>query len=293
MKLPQITAKPGFELVFALSIAAIFVIPSVVMAQSQKNTEIVITNGDTVINGKNIKTLSPAERASAMTDMNKLKGDGQRRRVIIERRMDGVPGQPPMIAGDGMAHQYGDYVGGAAVQRPMHLRPLKDSVKTMTFSFRTDGDNMMPPPPAGDRPMRLRFDRNDGPVRNRDWRMSRRNSQRFSYSNTDANGVSTNINYSVTEPMTDEASDDKKVLAISDIKLVPDFSTGKTTLSFNLPAKAATTIEFINSDDKIVWSDRVNTQSFSRSFPLPLNGMYKLVVKQGSKSVTKNIMKEE
>ena len=303
MKLPQITARPGFELVFALSIAAIFIIPSMVMAQSQKNTEIMITNGDTVINGKNIKTLSPQERTQALNDMAKLKPLSGQRRMIIKRDMKAMPGQPPMIANDGMAHQYGDYIGGDHVERPMHLKKMNadTSTRTMVFSFRSDDGKTPPPPPVmmNDRRPRVEYFRRDGTggngmPRGRGMMFNNRNSQRFSYSNTDANGASTNVNYSVTEPMAEDAKgDEKSLLSISNIKLVPDFTSGKTMLSFDLPAKALTTVELLNSEEKVIWSEKANVATFTKSFALPLNGMYSLKVKQGSKSVTKNIMKEE
>src|ERR1700754_4602523 len=68
----KLLIKPGFELIFALSLIAIMGLPPLVFAQDRKDLEIKITNGDTVINGKNIKSLSPLERKQALKDIENL-----------------------------------------------------------------------------------------------------------------------------------------------------------------------------------------------------------------------------
>jgi len=88
--------KPGFEFIFALSLTVILGLPPVLLAQAGKDTEIKIENGDTTINGKNIKDISAADRQSALQDINHIKGetmvtfegrkDGDVRRKIIIRR---------------------------------------------------------------------------------------------------------------------------------------------------------------------------------------------------------------
>src|ERR1700744_2062914 len=64
--------KPGFEVIFALSIMAVIGLPPLVFAQNIKDVEIKITNGDTLVNGKNIKDLSEADRKDALKDIDKL-----------------------------------------------------------------------------------------------------------------------------------------------------------------------------------------------------------------------------
>ena len=61
--------KPGFELIFALSIIAIIGLPPLVFAKNNRRVEININNGDTVVNGKNIKELSAADREQALKDI--------------------------------------------------------------------------------------------------------------------------------------------------------------------------------------------------------------------------------
>src|SRR5580698_10644260 len=92
MKTPIL--KPGFEFIFALSLIAILGLPPMLMAQDQKDVEIKIMNGDTTVNGKNIKDLSPAERKYALRDIRHLSGDdvlnndGGKHKVFVFRRRD-------------------------------------------------------------------------------------------------------------------------------------------------------------------------------------------------------------
>jgi len=116
--------KPGFELVFALSIIAIMGLPPLVFGQS-RNVEINITNGDTVVNGKNIKDLSPADRKQALKDIQHLGdsfagdhakhrifirkrgSDTGKRNIIIEKRMHGDGDMAEMpFEGDSSVHKY-------------------------------------------------------------------------------------------------------------------------------------------------------------------------------------------
>jgi len=74
---------------------------------------------------------------------------------------------------------------------------------------------------------------------------------------------------------------------------VPEFSTGKTLLMFNLPEKALAEVKLIDSEGKVVWNERSTTGSFTKTFVLGLNGIYYLQIKQGNNIAIKRIMKEE
>src|ERR1700743_1135164 len=83
--------KPGFEFIFALSLITIMALPRLVFAQGTKDVEIKIINGDTTINGKNIKELSPDQRKQALKDIGNLEqpnGMG-RQQIFIKKR--GIP----------------------------------------------------------------------------------------------------------------------------------------------------------------------------------------------------------
>ena len=68
----KISLKPGFEIIFSLSLVAVLGLPLLVLGQTQKNIRIEIVNGDTTINGKNIKKLSAAERKDALAEMDNM-----------------------------------------------------------------------------------------------------------------------------------------------------------------------------------------------------------------------------
>ncbi len=136
----------------------------------------------------------------------------------------------------------------------------------------------------------------DTPLRGQRFENSGRNSQVFNYSNTDNDGISTNISFRVTEPSKEKlkriAGTDKAGLAINDLNLTPEFSTGKTNLSFSLPAKTIADVKFTDTAGNVLWADNATTGSFSKKISLPLNGVYYLQVKQGASVAVKKIVKE-
>ncbi|OKS89176.1 T9SS type A sorting domain-containing protein [Mucilaginibacter polytrichastri] len=298
MNIKNLTTRPGFEFVFAIGIAAIFILPAAVMAQDNKNIEISITNGDTVINGKNIKDLSPQDRKEALSDLHKLQGGdrGGHKEYRFERRSNGGNmGRDNSELGysnlnivrtpDGyMVSKEKDDAG----QHP-HLRRVKVTDVIITApehpmnapdENRGDENRSFGPPP------------HDELIEN----FSRRNTQEFDYTNIDNDGVETGVNFRVTEPkgvrLKGIAGIDKTDLNISDLKIVPDFVTGKTLIMFSLPTKATAEIEFFDNAGKLLWSEKTSTGSFTKNFALPLNGVYNLKIKQSGKMEVKQIFKE-
>jgi hypothetical protein len=289
MKTPIL--KPGFEFIFALSLIAILGLPPMLMAQDQKDVEIKIMNGDTTINGKNIKDLSPGERKNALRDIRHLSGDdvminnGGKHKVFVFRRRDStmaVSGdQHKMITGTVIIRD--DSTGNAVYMRP--------------------GRRMKGNPPMRDNPDGAP----DGPIwRGRTGRpplrepmmgFGAKNSQTFNYVNTDNDGISTRITFQISDVSNDDLKRMPHVegprLEVSDLNLVPQFSTGKTMLIFSLPGKAPVEVKLVNSEGKILWTEKSTGTSFIKSFVLGLNGTYYLQVKQGSGVAVKRILKEE
>jgi hypothetical protein len=102
--------------------------------------------------------------------------------------------------------------------------------------------------------------------------------------------------FRVSEPSKEKlkriAGTEKAELAINDLNLTPEFSTGKTTLSFNLPAKTTADVKFTNTEGKVLWTDKATAGTFSKKISLPVNGVYYLQVKQGASVSVKKIIKE-
>ncbi|GGH16537.1 T9SS type A sorting domain-containing protein [Mucilaginibacter phyllosphaerae] len=289
--------KPGFELIFSVALIAILGLPPLVLAQTQKSIEIQIVNGDTTVNGKDIKKLSPAERSNALAEINNLPqtpippaasgpvnatitikkriNSGNNHDVIIERST--TRNDLPQIAG----------LDSSKKEVKIHLRKLKgaDSVQAFTYRF----DNDLPP-------MDLKTFSFDMPKHKQIIAPAGRNTQNFNYTNTDNDGISTNISFNVSDASKEKAmriaGTDKAELAINNLNLLPEFSTGKTVLSFNLPAKTPAEAKFYDTKGTILWADKVVAGSFSKKTILPINGVYYLLIKQGAATSVKKIVKE-
>ncbi|MCO5937385.1 T9SS type A sorting domain-containing protein [Mucilaginibacter sp. RB4R14] len=288
--------KPGFEFIFSVALIAILGLPPLVLAQSQKNIDIQIVNGDTTVNGKNIKKLTVAERKDALEALNGLSptpiapGSPGRSnsKVVIKKRITGGNTNDVVIerstTGDEPQIAVFDSSRKDVKVRLKRLRGV-DSVQAFTYRF----DNELP---QAD----LKTFSFNMPKRKQGFEFSSRNSQTFNYSNTDNDGVSTNISFRVSEPPKDKlkriAGVDKAELVLNDLSLTPEFSTGKTILSFNLPSKTTADIKFTDTEGKVLWADKATTGSFSKKMSLPLNGVYYLHVKLGTGIAVKKIVKE-
>jgi hypothetical protein len=294
MNIKKLTTKPGFEFIFAVGIAGIFILPAAVMAQDNKNIDITIANGDTVINGKNIKEMSPAQRQEAMGDLNKITGKGKGR-YNKEYRFERRSNTAPVVPTDGLGVTDLNIVhtpNGYIVQpqdKQLHVRRVirRDSAVVIIHDPRGDrrgpghgsSDEFLAPPAP--------------PIEN----FSRRNTQEFEYTNIDNDGVETGVSFRVSDPkgprLKGIAGVDKSDLMISDLKIVPDFVSGKTLLMFSLPTKAVAEVEFMDNSGKTLWTEKTSTGTFSKNFALPLNGVYNLKIKQSGKMAVKQIFKEE
>ncbi|WP_162276885.1 T9SS type A sorting domain-containing protein [Mucilaginibacter pedocola] len=309
-------SHPRLEIVFSLSLVAILGLPPLVLAQSPKNIEIQITNGDTTINGKDIKKLTPDERKEALGEINKMgnitfdrmdkdgkrdivirrnkrfKGDKNHDDVVIERRMDGGPDMPFHV-------EMGD-----SIRKKFNFRLKKVPGGDSTFAFKFgDGDGNFrfdderrieldgEPPMPMDMPFRF-----EGPRGGRFMEFNRKNTQTFNFATTDNDGISTRMSFRVSDAGKETAKriagTDKTTLDINDLNLSPEFSTGKTALSFSLDAKTTADVKLTDSEGKALWSDKATGGSFSKKISLPRNGIYFLTVKQGTAVAVKRIVKE-
>lgn len=296
MNFKKMTTMPGFELLFAVSIAAIFILPATVFAQDTRNLDISISNGDTVINGKNIKDLKGKERQQALNDINKIQAPHSPRGAYrFERSFSDGPGQKVIIERKG-----DEWVMGNArdtLQKQFHLRRI-DADTTIAFNSNQDDRGFFDIPEH-----REMLHRGDRDLRGSMRMFPRRNTQSFTFENTDNNGTTTRISYRVSNVRPqwgfgdrhsdDHAEDKKDELNLSNIRMTADFGNGKTTLSFDLPAKTTAQAILTDSNDKTIWSEKIAGGSFSKSFIMPLNGRYHLTVKQGAKAAEKEIFKEE
>lgn len=276
--------KPGFEFIFSLSLIVAIGLPPLVFAQGKKDMEIRIANGDTIVNGKRISELSVTERKQALKDIDNLGipapgVNGKQRITIMKRDWSDNEMAGKFRSPDDSSHKFFKY--------RMNGPGGKDSV--FTFNYKTD---------VGPR---MRFNERefnfDGPRRRMNMEFRRRNTQSFNFTNTGSDGISTNVSFRVTdvspEKLKELGGSEKNEPDLKDLNLVPEFSSGKTLLMFNLPSRAPAEVKLTDHDGKLLWSDKAVNGNFNKSFVLGLNGVYFLQVKQGGKVAVKRIVKEE
>lgn len=287
----KLLVKPCFEFIFSVSFMAIICLPPVLMAQNKikKDMDIQILNGDTTVNGKNIKQLSAADRQDALTDINNLHNPANRK-VFLFKQIDSVDGRikhfelrrragrnDQVSIADNVVVR--DSLGNIVERRPKGME--------RRWEIREDRNGDRPDMGRGPdgRPM--------GPMA----RFDRKNSQTFEYVNTDNDGVRTRVSFHVAEASNDDLKRMPYVegpkFEIKDLNLVPQFSSGKILLMFNLLSKAPAEVKLSDSEGKLLWSDKAVNGIFNKSFALGLNGIYYLQIKQGKSISLKKIMKEE
>ena len=285
---------PGFELLFSAGVVLCLVLPAVVMAQNHKELKVTINNGDTTINGKNIKDMNAGERKDALKDIN---GAGSRmgRKYVEVNNSNGID--------EIHFHTFAlksDSLNGSQRSQTYTIKSA-DNVAPMVMTMRRRDDN------ADGEPMTMNFRRQEengnGEPREmsmshnirEDFRGPRRNTESFSYANVNKDGISTNVSYEVSDVRRDVIKKitgaDQADLMLNDLILTPVFSTGKTNISFSLVDKGSAVIEFKDSDGKILWSEKIGN-SLSKSFELPQNGIYYLQIKQNGKVGLRRIVKE-
>ena len=259
-------SKPGFEFVFSLCLIVILGLPPMLMAQTSKNLDITIVNGDTTVNGRNIKELSPKERHEALKDIYRI--DRQKPVIVYDSAMVRV--DTTVIMGE---------------PRPKIRRDMGP---------RFNNDNRFNANMAPDRNGFRGGNFNGGfmpPMRN-----ERKNSQNFDYVTVDNEGISTHVRFHVSEISNEDLKKMPHVeggkFEISDLNLVPEFSTGKTLLMFTMPGKAAADVKVTDSEGKLLFSEKATGGHFSKTFALGLNGIYYMQVKQGNNIAIKKITKE-
>ncbi|HTD39132.1 MAG TPA: T9SS type A sorting domain-containing protein [Mucilaginibacter sp.] len=288
--------KPGFELIFALSLIAIMALPPLVFAQNTRNMDITIINGDTTINGKNIKELSADERKQALKDIDNLSApdNNGRQRIIIRKRGLADTGSGKIMLkrrfhhNDDMADMHDFFNDSTKHVFKFKMKRPNGGDSTFTFNYKL---NMDPADMFEDRDFNFRM--------REPWRENfhHRNVQSFEYTNTGSDGISTHTSFRVSdaspEKIKNMAGNEKADLEIKDLSLVPEFSSGKILLMFSLASKSVAEVRFTDNEAKLVWSEKSQNGSFSKSFPLGLNGVYFLQIKQAGKVALKRIVKEE
>jgi hypothetical protein len=290
----KLLLKPGFEFIFAFSLIVILGLPPVLMAQNQKDVEITIQNGDTTVNGKNIKELSEKDRKDALKDINRLNGgDDNTSHSYTFKRRDTTGGQVKQFEFRRRRSENGDRLLSTenmvirdSLGNIVKQNKFRKMTPELAFKYRGDGDLLNKSELSG---------RNfEGSAM---MRFNTRNSQNFDYVNIDNDGISTHVRFHVSEISNEDLKRMPHIegakFEIEDLNIVPEFSTGKTLLTFNLSGKAIADVKLIDSEGKDIWNEKFSNGRFIKSFVMGLNGIYYLQIKQGNSIAIKRILKEE
>jgi len=271
-------------------------LPLLVYAQGNKNMDITIINGDTTINGKNIKELSARDREQAMKDIGNLSGPetNGRQRIVFKRRSLTDTGSKDIVfkrrffKDEDLTENRRFFNDSAKHVFKFRMKRPDGADSTFTFNYKmSDNPDEFFNDHMGDFKYRMREREN----------FRHRNVQRFDYTNTGNDGISTHTSFRVSDASAEKIKNvtggEKAELELGDLNLVPEFSSGKTLLMFNLATKTAAEVKFTDSEGKLIWSAKAINSEFSKSFPLGLNGVYFLQVKQGGKVALKRVVKED
>lgn len=289
-----------------------FVLSPVAFAQSKKEIEktIIIKEGDTIINGKKFSDVNKSERAVLRKEISEFEKELAERKkgMQIEKRLRESDVLVEKIRSGKMSESDTTKLREFRIERhhPRELRVFdRDSLilsmnaDTIIRRFHRSIDDLgeeLSALPHGD--IRIRV-----PNSAREWRdihpgplRERLNSQSFNYNYTDKEGIANRMHIRITEVSEDKvkqvSASEANALAVEDLTLFPNFSSGKMTLSFNLPGKGNTLIKILDSDLKPVFSGQGLGDTYFKQFNMLKNGVYYIHIKQGKSSFVRRIVKE-
>ena len=294
----------------------VIVITTYKKAQAQDNekkevkTSIIINDNDTTVNGKKFKNLSEDEKTELRKEFIKV----EQRRISIDA---------PHINKSVTIVKRKSFVNDSLIF-------AVDSTRMRKFSYTIDGnapkvfefwrDTLVGKLDGTNMERKIILGRNLG--EDIDWEMvhprrvasgrpsinsgytmtlpasNKPNSNTFNYSTTDKDGFTTNITYTVAEPSKTDLNStfkDEKInvngLSISDVMLIPNFTSGKTTLTFSTKAKGVLNIKLMDSAGTTLFSDNKTLigELYSNSFSVAKNGNYFLHITQGSQTFIRKV----
>lgn len=290
-------------MLFALSLSA--------QEKKQINTTVKIMNVDTIINGRNLKDVTPEEK------------------VTLKKNLKIIP------------FQGGSRISLASPHITKRITMIKDgdefkidSSRTTNFDFKSDVEyfyldkdsskNIFKLLIEGDSVSTIFMGKNID--RDIDWKVAKsnptyqkniaytlqraintktitipdlRNTQKFTFSNTDNAGYTTKINLMVLEASKENLITvlgnenlETNTLAIENLSFYPNFDNGKINITFNTNAKNIT-VRVLDNEGKEIFRDKnaITITSYTQPLELFKNGIYYLEIKSGNQSFIKKIIK--
>jgi len=253
---------------------------------------IIVSNGDTIINGKRLAEMDKKERERFQKEFT------DKEKNIIEEEIDALIRNGKQ--GEIVIRKFGKN----GIENLRFFKFDDDSTKlhadSITWNFRCrlpggdlavlEGEDVMRSVPSfKDKMMLNRIDRLSEIL----------NSQSFHFRSTDKEGIVTETDIRVNDVDKDVVKritgkeQFGAILAADDFTLFPSFSSGKINVSFSLASKGSTSVTVYNADHKVVFADRVNNFSgtYLKPIPMGINGRYYIAVQQGGKCFLKEVLK--
>lgn len=289
---------------FGIPVAVLVVVTagkrSIAQDREDRIRTLTITNGDTVVNGKQLSKLSKKEQEKVRKELREMENPAGSR-ITADREVrvfsrksgkDGVIG--PERKGEkriyrevrpGSAHVYRFREGDDV------LELYADSVSPMRVDSlnRFHGRIYVPrdfsvPIPNSVRP---------GFPRTRIAGPGEKNSQTFYFNHTDNEGIATRISIDVRDAEASKVKEysgkEKAELEVRDLGFAPRFSSGDMMIMFSLKGNAD--VKLFDSGKNLVFSGKADGE-FSRKVSLPKNGVYYLVIDQNGRVAVKQIVKQ-
>lgn len=281
-------------------------------AQSKKEFEktIIIKEGDTIINGKKFSDVDKSDRAALRKDIREFEKElaERKKEMQIEKRLRESDVLMEKNRHGKRSESDTSKLREFRIERhhPRELRVFdRDSLilsmnaDTIIRRFHRSIDDLgeeLSALPHGD--IRIRI-----PNSAREWKDirsgawgERLNSQSFNYNYTDKEGISNRMHIRISEVPEDKvkqvSGSETNTLTVEDLTLFPNFSSGRMTLSFNLPGKGNALIKILDSDLNSVFSGQGSGETYFKQFNMLKNGVYYIHIKQGSRSFVRKIVKE-
>lgn len=129
--------------------------------------------------------------------------------------------------------------------------------------------------------------------------MPQKNSQSFSFRNTDKNGINTHIRIDISDPSDEELKNiaggvSNNMVMVEDLGFSPNFSSQTILLTFKLSTKGSASISVLDGDLNNIYSDNMSKfpGRYSKEISLSKNGIYFLVIRQNNRSFVKRLIKQ-
>lgn len=287
-------------------------------SQDKKSVKrsIIITNGDTIVNGKKFSELNIDERVKLRKEFKEMEGTfksspkfGKKNEVFIRLRNNDdardelsfnfenkMPGDLHVFKYNGDSSMTFGFSTDSLIKRfNFKMNGLDSNLKKRIITMHRD---RVPGFPGT-------FNRIEMPQMNFERQMfssfgERNNSSTFNYNFTDKDGISSSMSIRLGDATKDQlkkitgAETISNPLDASDLILFPNFSSGKMTLSFNIASKGNTKVAILDSDFKPLFNDEVSNFSgnYVKQISLPKNGVYYITVSQNGNWLVRRLVKE-